>query len=149
MSSLHEIFTDQLGNRHRMLTPPPPLLYAQRRQVESFERVMKEPGEQCTGVFALIVTGPTSECVWGFAWFCFTPPPPHPPGRFRNSSKDDIALLSKFLNGKNKISPYFPNHNIKFMSSGALTPKCPPPISESAELTQWSLYSISFITLRK
>ncbi len=40
-----------------MLTPP--LLYAQRRQVESFERVMKEPGEQCTVVIALIVPGPT------------------------------------------------------------------------------------------
>jgi hypothetical protein len=50
---------------------------------------MEEPGEQCTVVFALIVTEPTSGC--------FTP---HP--SLAGSAiiyKDDSALFSRFLPG--------------------------------------------------
>ncbi len=36
--------------------------------------IMEEPGEQCTIVFALFVTEPASECVWGAA----IPPLPPP-----------------------------------------------------------------------
>jgi hypothetical protein len=50
---------------------------------------MEEPGEQCTVVFALIVTELASTCVGVSS----TPPPP--PNRFRNSlCKDDSALFS-------------------------------------------------------
>ncbi len=51
---------------------------------------MEEPEEQCTVVFALIVTEPASECV-GVGGGCYTPPLT---SRFRNSLwKDDSALF--------------------------------------------------------
>ncbi len=69
---------------------------------------MEEPGEQCTVVFALIVTEPASECVCrgggGGGWGAAPPPPPPPPPpptrRFRNNLwKDDSALFFRFLHG--------------------------------------------------
>ncbi len=58
-------------------------------------RLMEEPWEQNTVVFALIVTGLTSKCVW------LGTPPPHPhTSRFLyNSCKDDSALFSTFIHG--------------------------------------------------
>ncbi len=43
--------------------------------LEEIHSILEEPGEQCTVVFALIVTEPVSECVGGD---CSCPPsPPH------------------------------------------------------------------------
>jgi hypothetical protein len=58
---------------------------------------IEEPVEQWTVVFALIVTKPASQCVWGDA----TPPPP-PTSRFCNNlCKSDSALFSRFLHDLN------------------------------------------------
>ncbi len=63
---------------------------------------MEEPGEQYTVVFALIYTGPASECecmVGGGG----VSPPPSPTSRIRNNLyKDDIALFSRFLHGRSQ-----------------------------------------------
>jgi hypothetical protein len=60
---------------------------------------MEDPGEQCTVVFALIVPGPSSECVCtvygGSGCRCCLPPPPR---RFCNNlCKEDSEVFSRFL----------------------------------------------------
>jgi hypothetical protein len=89
----------------------------------------EDPGEQCTVVFALIVTEPASECVCkgGGA----TPPPPT--SRFLNIlCKDDSAMFSRFLHGavqlkysrREKSSSTFLTHPCSY----GLYPPPPPQV---------------------
>jgi hypothetical protein len=58
----------------------------------------EEPGEQCTVVFALIVTEPSCECDVG--WWRVAIPPLPPTIQFPNNlCKDDSTLFSMFLHG--------------------------------------------------
>jgi hypothetical protein len=67
-----------------------------RSWVASNDETMDESGEQCTVVFALIVTKSASECVCGCGGgnMIYTPSPPPPTSptrRFRNNLyKDDM-----------------------------------------------------------
>ncbi len=66
---------------------------------------VEEPGEQCTVVFALIVTEPAGECMCVGGGGCYIyPPSPLLYSRLRNNLwKDDSALFSRFLYDYNEI----------------------------------------------
>ncbi len=80
------------------------------RAIESYSATsyscwMEEPGEQCTVVFALIVTEQATEGVFREGGGLLQPSPPPPSTRFRNNlCKDDSALFSRFLHVHNSVT---------------------------------------------
>ncbi len=86
---------------------------------------IEEPREQCTVVFALIVTDPASECVCLCLWTgcregggATTPPCLPPTSRFRNNlCKDDSALFSRFLHALGAFSKPPIRYEFKLNSS--------------------------------